>query len=259
MNETTSGTSSDPADAQRSDSAHTRLWRELSDLNQLHLAGLCIACNFAARQMLMLDASPRHDSVLDDETWHAVIAFPYSSAQLPIRESRRDLKQSRMFMEQALDAISGVYRGDHKVKSEDQLRRQLAKLDELMQVLDDIAAEEPPRQPYLIRQQSLSSLLLSFADVVGGLTALRKSMTGENLADGIFERLAELERCFTRMRADLSRWRDNPSQQLGTKMETFAHEVGALVYSLNTLLKDVRRECRKEGIVFYNRCGPLPD
>jgi len=214
-------------------------------------------CKFTRDQLLLIENAPRHDTVLDDETWQAIWGPPYYySGFSPLERPITALQVSLNTLMDAAEAVRGEFRGLEKVRTEDRLVRHVTEAQELLAHFEQLRDElELPRQPYLIRQQSLSSLLSSIVDLLEQVIYLRRQLTAADYPDGLFAILTEQECAVRRLVAIVSKMRDNPSQKMAKKLNECLVRATAIKDSLSSLKDAARAECKRQGMKFVGRCG----
>ncbi len=230
---------------------HYRLWCGLGPI-VLDAESLPLHCRFVLDRLRKIDAVPRHDVVLDDKLLEAVCTFSGKALEGELQE----LRLSASALTRAAWRMQGRHRGEQKVKLEDRLLRHLAEAESLINVYEEFQRlNRMPRQPYLIRQQSLSTLLRGIIPIVEGLTALRRDLNGEEMTAELFADLYEQEGIMLNLKRDVSRWRDNPSQKMTANLVACHDKLGQVHQSLSALKSATKAQCKQIGMVFYNRCG----
>jgi hypothetical protein len=215
------------------------------------------ACQFTRDQLLLVENAPRHDTVLDDATWKAVWGPPYYYRKLgPFARPITALKVSLANLMDAAEAARGQFRGQEKVRTEDRLARHVTEAQGLLAHFKQLQSElELPRQPYLIRQQSLSGLLSGIVDLLEQVMYLRKQLQAADYPDGLFVILTEQECAVRRLMGTVARLRDNPSQKMAEKLGQCLTRATAIKETLSGLKDAARAECKRQGMKFTGRCG----
>lgn len=238
---------------------YIRLWRGFVHIMP-EVESLCQSIRQVRDQFSLIDNAPRHDTMLDEETWHKVWAPPNNFVDWHLDSAARGLDVSLRHITRAARDISGEFKGQDKVRTEDRLARHLAEAKALIEHFRHLQMEiERPRQPYLIRQSSLSRLLLAVASVAEQTTLLRRSFTSEELPGDLLPVLAAQEAALLRLRATVARWRDNPSQKVTRKLEGCLEQVITIKERLNDLREVYYVEVKRLGVKFFNICGPVVD
>jgi hypothetical protein len=217
------------------------------------------AINEATKLIKLVDQAPRHDTYLVDEKWSATVTGIMSGDKWILERAQKELQLSIESIAAAYKAIYGQFRGETKVKTEDALARHLAESQRLLANFAELeVTPQGPYQPYQIRQKCLSKLLLEIGAVLDLLTPLRRGLNAEQFPDGLFTQLVEQEAALFRLRAKLSKWRDNPSQKLQAKLEVCREQAIAINERLSQIKALARAECKRQGIKFYTRAGEVP-
>lgn len=236
---------------QKAASEHAVCLNHLLGLN-VKMSGLVRACEGSYRRISPLDTMPRHDSLLDagfmDETFSSAVDF--SEALVAALAS---LKTSQHQISLALERICGCYTGSQKQRSEERLRRHRSEAEKLVSLFEQLRADyESPNRPFLVRKQILSSLLPKFTVVID----LLHSMRVELKALGAGEDIGDFEDEARKLRAQVARWRDNPSQKIGHNMHEWLERVRKLDADLAFKEAVCVMECLESGVKFDSRTGP---
>jgi hypothetical protein len=193
---------------------------------------------------------------LDGEKWSEVVSTAVRGDGWALDTAEQQLARSIDAIKTARRAIYGQFRGEEKVKTEDALTRHLAEAQRLLATFKEIdCAPQIPRQPYLIRQKCLSGLLLQIGTLLDLITPLRRQFNAEEFTDGLLAQLIEQEAVLFRLRSKISKWRDNPSQRLGAKLEVCLEQTIVISDAVCSLRDAAQAECKRQGMVFYNRLG----
>ena len=208
-------------------------------------------------RLSQLDNFPRHDSVIDDETWQRISSYRYDCTIMPLVFSLNSIGTSIGRMEDALSRIEGVYRGEMKVKVEDRILRTL----EAMRTLEsDLRATLPnvekPKTPYAIRQQSLGHLVSLLEVFLESIVETRRTLSAEVIDEALFNSIVDQEEVLRRMKANAARWRDNPSQKMASNVEEFRSQAIEVASAFRTLKMETMLACDSAGMYFFNRVSP---
>ncbi len=234
---------------------YVRLWKGLKPIIT-EAGSLSIACQHATTLVKLVDRAPRHDTYLVGEKWFGVAMGAAWGAEWSVETARRQLRRSIEAIETARGAIKGQFRGETKVKTEDALTRHLAEAQRLLGTFEKLeSAPQSPYQPYFVRQKCLSSMLLQIGILLDLMTPLRRQFNAEEFADGLFTQLIEQEAVLFRLRAKVAKWRDNPSQRLGAKLEVCLKQTVEIEDIMSRLRDAAEAECKRQGMQFFNRCG----
>jgi hypothetical protein len=226
------------------------LWRGLKPLtfeaDSLQWDTLMVRNN-----LVLLDDAPRHDTILSDEILAKIQNANYRDA---CSRTVNRLQHSISVLDEACGKLKHVFRGETKVKYYDRLARHRAEAQNLLMLFSQLPRDDS-NQPFSIRQRMLAPLYHSFTDLLDQITPLRRSVMKDPLPGELFIELKEAEAELFRLRSCIARWRDNPSQKLGNKMEDCLKRVEAVHKSLVRMKQNAQYECQLLGIQFYNRQG----
>ncbi len=239
------------------DTALRRVWIGIRDITS-GAEQLLARCQAVHVELKPLDSAARHDVELSDQEMESVSLFPF---QFPLIWAVRDLHQARQFLERALQAVAGVYRGEMRLKTEDRIVRQIETVKALEISLGELRDEEKlPRQPFHIRKVILSRLLLGFSSLVSSVSPLRRQVAAESvLFQDMLEPVVRNETELFALRAEVSRLRDNPSQPMAKKLSNCIEQMRQ-IYERSTSARAIcMRLCRRNGMVFYNRAGMMTE
>lgn len=216
-----------------------------NDANSIHLKlGYYQArASLQRGTFVVLDKQPRHDTVLSDELL-STLTNTFSSRSAIYNIGKR-LKKALYQIEEALKDDGNALKGRYRHKYKDRLVRHR---DETVELLSLFQSQEARiSQPFAIRQDICSVMHSELSEVLDEFAALRRDYKGKWLPGGIYAELLDIEAELLRLRAQLGRWRDNPSQKLASSFEKWharLHAAGVRQY------KVVRRlvvECTKRG------------
>jgi hypothetical protein len=246
-----------PVQDQDNENPHVQLWEGLTFV-VLEASFLRSTCWEATTPIKLLDQAPRHDTHLVDEKWCGTVNGIISGDESVLGKAERQLRLSIEAIELARRAICGQFRGEEKVKTEEALTRHLTEAQRLLATFEELeVAPRTPYQPYQVRQKCLNRILLQIGVLLDLITPLRRKFNAEQFPDGLLTQLIEQEAALFRLRAKVSKWRDNPSQKLEAKFEVCLEQTTAISESLSQLRAAARAECRRQGIKFYNRFGAV--
>ena len=225
--------------------------------------GLEFSCDMAQRRLSLLENLPRHDVTIDDETWKAISDLRYDAIGASFDSIQRDLKLCVNHIQQAAQSTRGLFKAELKVKVEDRIQRHKRDTEALMAELNQLADEhQVPRQPYLIRQATLSAVLVDFAGTVEMSREFRNTLDPNGIHNQARAALTEQEAVVLRLKIPLAKWRDNPSQKMGDTLQDTREQLLAVVDELRKHQAAALYECKLAGVVIYNRAGRwnyLPD
>ena len=216
------------------------------------------ACNIIAA----LEGVKRHDVVLDDATWDIVNNMQLGSReQSALQSAIRDLRHIVLHHSKLnADQMRNVFRPKYKDKINGRLDRLIAQQEAMIASFVEIEKELGlPQTAYEVRQYALSQLLINVEEALEAVTPMRRETKDVELPEGFRQRIVDNEGTFFRARAQLKKWRDNPSQKFGGKMKEMA--LLLLKTSNNTamLKDDSYHALSKRGARFFNRCGRVPN
>jgi hypothetical protein len=224
---------------------------------EMKIRQLYLACELAHQQLRVLDGAPRHDTLLDDETVKTLTAWPYDALRNNLSAVEEELKTSEWRLCRASEHIRGYFTGDLKVQAEDRLNRHLAEANKLLALFSELRSEyQPPNRPYLIRKQTLSGLLPLLSVIKDLLRDVRVTMKQEELDRKSYCALEGLIATAFRLRAQVARWRDNPSQKMAQKIDAWFEQVKAFREAFRTLHARSMLECLRDGVKIPGRGGP---
>ncbi len=199
----------------------------------------------------------RHDAVLDEETWTIVNNMQTGSFEATqLLSSIRALESVLIQNKRIAAGLGGVYRPAHKAKVEGRLNRFIAENEAMLQsfrgMLGDFAL---PQTAYQARQYVLSELILKVERALEYIAPMRRELQDAPLPEGFWQRIIDNEGAFYRARAQLKKWRDNPSQKFGSKMKEMAILLQNTCLDMARMKDDSYHACSKLGLRFFNRCG----
>lgn len=232
------------------------LYRALKELEQ-KAQSFEIDVQIACKRLRPLDQYPSHDTVLDEKTWQNLSAFPFNTDVMPLTFSMQRVDISIERLQDALSRIQGCYSEEMKARSEDRIAQSLEQLRVLQSDLSSLLIELPrPRQPNLIRHQSLSHLLRMITPFLLKVEETRKNLSGEDESQLDFA-IEEQKKIMLSLKADLYRLRDNPNRRMAGEMDSLYQTSLQLTKSFRRLKVDAMVQCHHAGMRFYNRVGTL--
>lgn len=218
---------------------------------------LVLKFKWLQEQFALLDAAPRHDTSLDDETLVQVYKFSLDAYGPAFDRATRDILLAHKLLSGALSALDGVFRGELKVRLEDKLAQQAQDVSDLAQRFENAVDEfRYPRKPHLIRQQSLSGLLKFLAPFIEELKTTRTAY--DALAVGeIHPRLLSIESRLLKIRSQIAKCRDNPSQKMAAKAAQWTLELEGICRDIEAIKSKSKYECLRAGGQFFGRSGEI--
>jgi hypothetical protein len=226
---------------------YLRLWNGLTPIIE-EARGLRLTFEHATTMVKSADRAPRHDTYLTGDQWCGFAMGAVWSDDWSLDVVQRELRQSIKAIETARSAINRRFRGDTKVKTEDALTRHLAEAQRLLGTFQELESAQTPCQPYLVRQKCLSIMLRDIGTLLDLITPLRRELRVEEFPDGLYTQLVEQEAVLFRLRANGAKWRDNPSQRLGAKLELCLEQAQALLDTMSRLRNAAEAECKRQGM-----------
>lgn len=211
-------------------------------------------CNVIAA----LDGVKRHDVVLDEETWAIVDNMQSGSVEqnaldFAITDLRRNVLER---LKWNADRLRDVFRPALKDKVEGRLERLIAEQKAMLHSFEEIMTDLGlPQSAYQVRQYVLSQMIVYVEKALEIITPLRRELKDAAVPDGWLKRIVDNEAIFFRARAQLKKWRDNPSQKFGGKMK----EMAILLVKTNNDMAELKdpsyHAISKLGARFFTRCG----
>jgi len=178
--------------------------------------------------------------------------------QTPLRHLSEGLQRALNGLNETSGRIDGYFHGELKVKTEDRLNRLKANAQAMLEAIQQAALEqEPPRSPYAIRQQGLSSLHRDFVSLATLMGNLRRNFCAEPAIEHLMPAVYEQESRLCRLKAKVGRWRDNPSQKMRANLASCTTEMKQLEEEAIALVRETLLQCAKEKILIFNRQGPV--
>lgn len=235
--------------------AHILLHKDLLWIN-IEASSLRLSCRSALEQLSPLDAAPRHDAVLDQETLSNVRGL--NSERAVLNSAMSDLLRSLDALWSAERRLKSVFHGSKRVKTADRLARHRAEAEALLAAFDELIDEPPPNQPHMIRQRSMQSLICSADIVLERVEILRSQLDEKLLSKHIDDQWQKHVAGLYRLRSALRRWRDNPSQKMTRNLTRARDQSESIANGLEALRDATMLHCQRMGIKFFNRAGPVP-
>ncbi len=235
--------------------AHVLLHKDLLWIN-IEASSLRLSCRSALEQLSPLDAAPRHDAVLDEETLAKLRGL--NSERVVLNSAMTDLRRSLDALWSAERRLKFVFQGSKRVKTADRLARHRTEAEALLVAFDELMDEPPPNQPHMIRQRSMQSLICSADIVLERVEVLRKQLDEKLLAKHIDDQWQKHVADLYRLRSSLRRWRDNPSQKMTCNLTRARDQSESIANGLEALRDATMLHCQRMGIKFFNRAGPVP-
>ncbi len=228
-----------------------RFWRGLKPLTD-QVEFLLNHTSIVTKSLVLLDDAPRHDSILSAPVLAAINKSVY---RFPAQRAHNRLAHSLSVIDEAFAGLKNVFRGDMRAKYYDRLARHRAEAQNLVALFEEMPRDNA-NQPFAIRQNLLAPLYHHFTDLLDQVTPVRRSVMNDPLPGVLFAQLKEAEAELFRLRACVARWRDNPSQKLGKKMEDCVKRMEVVWQTFVRLKQNGQYECQLLGIKFANRQGP---
>lgn len=220
--------------------------------------GVC--ANFAnvAKLFALLDTLPRHDSQIPPDMVKLVASLSLDPYPRAFWAATRSLERALMAVQEAASEVDGVFHGELKAKLEDRLLRFQSEGEELK--LAFIAAESSrpdPSKPFAIRQQSLAGLVTKVRFVQDNTAKVRRRTSAVEIGDEAFARLSDAVTRLHRLRADLARCRDNPSQKMGRRATEWQQEYACICALIESVKCKISYEYLRAGNHFGGRCNEI--
>jgi hypothetical protein len=235
--------------------AHCQLHKHLLWIN-IEASSLRLSCRVALEQLSPLDAAPRHDAVLDDETLAKFRSV--NSEGVVLNGAMTDLLRSLDALWSAERRLKSVFHGSKRVKTADRLCRHRAEAEALLVAFDELIDEPPPNQPHMIRQRSMQALICAADIVLEKVETLRTQLDEKLLAKHIDDQWQKQVADLYRLRSALRRWRDNPSQKMTCNLTRARAQSESIANGLEALRDATLLHCQRMGVKFFNRAGPVP-
>jgi hypothetical protein len=202
------------------------LWKNL----EISLKVLRMNAATAVDVITVVDRAPRHDSLLDNASTRE-IAQRCKQAAL-IQRVQMSIQDASTIIAQALSAVAGNFHGELRVRTEDRISKHLKDTIDLLGSLEETRELiSMPQQPFLVRQLFLSDMLIYIPPVLRYLKDLRVYL-GSVPDDQLLAKVAAFETRLNRMKAVVTRWRDNPSQRVSRRLSSLQQEIDAFYASL---------------------------
>ncbi|HEY9732329.1 MAG TPA: hypothetical protein V6C89_10480 [Drouetiella sp.] len=234
----------------------TRLWEELKgavqDANEIELN-----MHFACEQIAEVDKLPRHDTIVDDSEFDFALfnrcAVDEGST---LRGAIVELQQAQHRVEKARKQLAHRLSGIDKVNIADRLQRHLTEGQALLDSIRKRARfSKIVYRAFEVRRQYMMMLFIQLDSFHGDLTRMRAERKSIDVFESSCARLLLLAEQAARIRARVAKWRDNPSQRIGSKLRAEYLRFISVRKELNELRLEVQYDCRRGGTKFYNRQG----
>ncbi len=233
-----------------------RLWEGLTHPLPISAVSLSFNARTAKDQLVPLDSTKRHDTVLDEETLDRIYPSRHRRAAMA---GHAGLAHSLQTLERVAADLHRVYRGPLKVRYEDRVLRHLEEARQLVELFSTAPRTGKTKNtPYKIRQQVLGGLHNDFTELLEQLSPLRRTFDHKTLSEGLFKELDQIVADLYRLRAAVGRWRDNPSQKMAGKISECASSVELIHKQLERMRNNSQVLCQEMGIEFFNRAGKAP-
>lgn len=215
--------------------------------------GLASLTQQVSERMLLIDEAPRHDTILSDDLLRKVASNSY---HMPMWAAHNRLVHSLETIEAAFANIQHVFRGDLHTRYYERLARHRAEARSLVELFS-VLPDDDAVQPFSIRQRSMANLYHEFCEFIDITTPLRRRFKAGELPAEYFDELKEVDAELYRLRSSIARWRDNPSQRLGKKMQDCHQRTMQVAIAVNRMKCNSRFACQELGMMFAGRCGPI--
>jgi hypothetical protein len=185
----------------------------------------------------ILDSAPRHDTEFsEDEADKLTLQAcgPYAGAfQAGISKIEAAIAELR----EGVQAIEGVFGGELRATLDEPLRRRLEEL-EILQGKFTVAwmKHRRPTKPFELRQQNLITIILRLNPELEDVVSLRACFPVGKIGSESHQRLCDAEQRLRRIRSQMAKCRDNPSQKMGRQAVFWCDEYTAV----RCLLESVR-------------------
>lgn len=209
------------------------------------------------RKLTVLDEAPRHDTMLSDDELKRVQGVSFCPYSITFETVNRELHLTQQALERALGAVSGMFAGELKVKLEDRLARHVRENLALQETFAESSKEHrDARQPFAIRRQRVGRAHYSMTGLIERMKQLKQIAVDNALSEfiPIFEDL--IPRLY-RMRSELAKCRDNPSQKMGRKSEQWSATMTHVEMQLTSISCKCQYEMLRLGSQFIGRTGSV--
>ncbi len=206
-----------------------------------------------AERMILVDTAPRHDTILSDELLKEVARNSYHH---PMWAAHSRLVHSLQTIDEAFGNIQNVFRGELHAKYYERLARHRAEARSLVDLFSRLPNDDAV-QPFSIRQRSMAGLYHEFCKLIDIITPLRRKFKPGELPTEYFDDLKDVEAELYRLRSSIARWRDNPSQRLGKKMQDCHRRTTKIALAVSRMRRNSQFDCQELGMVFCGRGGPI--
>lgn len=234
--------------------AHVLLHKDLLWIN-IEASSLRLSCRLAFEKLSALDAAPRHDTVLDEETLSNIRGL--NSERVVLNSAMMDLLRSLDALWSAERRLKSVFHGSKRVKTADRLARHRAETEALLAAFDELIDEPLPNQPHMIRQHSLQSLICSADIVLERVESLRAQLDEQLLDKHVGYQWQKHVADLYRLRSALRRWRDNPSQKMTGNLTRARDQSESIANGLEALRAATMLHCQRMGVQFIGRGGSV--
>ena len=222
------------------------------------IGSLRLNCQSTASRLSPLDDVARHDVVLSLPELERLGLNNCDPRQGALSGLSSGLNQALETMNHASSRIDGYFHGELKVKTENRLNHLKADVQRMLAAMVLLAEEqEPPRTPYLLRQQGLSIFHCELTHLATSMGNLRRKLGKEPGLEQLMSTFCKQENRLCQVRAKVSRWRDNPSQKMRAKLELCLVEMVQLEEEASALLRETVVQAAKAGCRIFNRQGPV--
>lgn len=239
------------------ETGYTRLSAGLQPL-QREWDGLLSSFDWLKKRLTPLDDAPRHDTMLDESSLSRVYEYTYPGRA--VADVSRALKLSIEQMEGAMDnSLRGMFSGELKVQLEDRLVRHIGEGRALLDLFITVGNERRrANQPFAIRQHFLSGILLRLNPFLAEFQSVRKAAdTEKDVEPQLKQFLLALEGRLFRLRAEIRRCRDNPSQKLAKKTTAWHKEWQSIAEEALRAKHRVMHAVLRSGVTYRGRCNNI--
>lgn len=207
----------------------------------------------------LVDNVKRHDCELDKEVSDKLrMFFGMTLHQSAVLNSQALFCEAIERLDQAKFKLNGKLRKEQKVRLEDRLQRYLDEGTRIIHVMDEIVQEfNLPNQPFSVRRQVLTELLLSLESMLDLVTSMRKKLDGLPVLLAWDRQIRCNEADLRNWRKQIKKWRDNPTQRFKNKVKICTFDLVRICHDLADLREECYQECLIVGMSFNDRCHKL--
>jgi hypothetical protein len=247
--------------ATRGKDAHQELVRNLYfGLSDAHRAVSTLKgrCRFLREQLLILDAVSNQDEPVDEATWKALTDDKCYSPTLQVFSVINALRASLDLVKNAQDLAADRIKGEAKENAARRLEQHKVETEKLLQFFQGLRSElEKPQTASRLRHDDLGELIDSCRAAV---ELVQKTINGVNepaVGEEMYSAVMAEETKLLRIEAELNRLRDNRRLKTGRTIAACLGHLTETERSLLSLKNQALELCTENGIVIYNRAGPV--